>query len=339
MRRLPVDDISILVGNLNNLLGTLSDLGISTAPILDRNRLVADEFCNSQSWMPLRKYIQILGDILDTTNVNGLGLKAGDRMEFRDQGLFGYATASCSNLSKAIDIYHRYAPISGVYIFGDMQEVGDEVKFTFDASVLKEWPEMLRYEVELEFALWAKLKHNWKKPIDWIDEIQFSFSQPGYAQMYQEYFCCPVSFDQPINQIIFAREHLETPFELADEELFRLSAQQCERILQELPNLKGISGEIRSMLARSGGRFPTFTKIAKELNMSEATLRRRLATEGTRYKSLLLDFRIALASRYLDETRLSVADIAHLTGYTDAASLSRAFSALMGRSPGAYRDD
>ena len=338
MRRLPVDDISILMGNLNNLLGTLDELGVHTAPILDRHRLSAEELSIAHAWIPLRKYIQVLGDILDTTSISGLGLKAGDRMEFRDQGLFGYATASCSSLSKAIDIYHRYAPISGVYIFGDMQEVGDEVKFTFDASVLNEWTDMLRYEVEQEFTLWAKLKANWKNPIDWFDEIQFSFARPSYGQLYQDHFRCPVSFNQPVNQITFGRDHLETPFELADEELFRLSAEQCERILQELPSLKGISGEIRMMLARCGGRFPSFTQIAMEMNMSEATLRRRLEAEGTRYKSLLREFRVALAVRYLNDTRLSVADIAHLTGYTDAASFSRAFSDSMGKSPGTYRN-
>jgi len=338
MRRLPVDDISILMGNLNNLLGTLDELGIPTTPILDRHRLVAEEVSNSHAWIPLRKHIQILGDILDTTNIVGLGLKAGDRMEFRDQGLFGYASASCSNLSKAIDIYHRYAPISGVYILGDMRESGDEVKFTFDASVLNEWPDMLRYEVELEFALWAKLKLNWKHPVNWFNEIQFAFPRPRYGKIYQEYFHCPVSFDQPVNQIIFDSKHLQTPYELADEELFRLSAEQCERILQELPSLKGVSGEIRIMLARCGGRFPTFTQIAAEMHMSEATLRRRLEAEGTRYKSLLKDFRVALAARYLDDTRLSVADVAHLTGYSDAASFSRAFSSSTGKSPGSYRN-
>ena len=103
MRRLPVDDISILMGNLNNLFGTLDELGVPTAPILDRNHQAADELSVPHAWIPLRKYIQILGDILDSTTINGLGLKAGDRMELRDQGLFGYATASCSNLSKAID--------------------------------------------------------------------------------------------------------------------------------------------------------------------------------------------------------------------------------------------
>ena len=91
------------------------------------------------------------------------------------------------------------------------------------------------------------------------------------------------------------------------------------------------------MLARCGGRFPTFTQIAMEMHMSEATLRRRLEAEGTRYKSLLREFRVALATRYLNDTRLSVADISHLTGYTDAASFSRAFSDSMGKSPGAYR--
>jgi AraC-like DNA-binding protein len=66
--------------------------------------------------------------------------------------------------------------------------------------------------------------------------------------------------------------------------------------------------------------------IAKALEMSEATLRRRLSQEGSSFSALLEEVRFELAKRYLRDPTLEVADVAHLLGFRDVLSFGETFA-------------
>jgi len=71
--------------------------------------------------------------------------------------------------------------------------------------------------------------------------------------------------------------------------------------------------------------------------MSERTLHRRLAVEGTSFQRLLDDTRRELARHYLGQREVSLADIAYLLGFTDQSSFFRAARRWFGSSPRDYR--
>ena len=78
--------------------------------------------------------------------------------------------------------------------------------------------------------------------------------------------------------------------------------------------------------------------IARALEMSEATLRRRLSLEGTSFSTLVEETRFELAKRYLRDPTLEVPDIAVLLGFRDARDFASAFELWsQGVSPEAYR--
>jgi AraC-like DNA-binding protein len=73
------------------------------------------------------------------------------------------------------------------------------------------------------------------------------------------------------------------------------------------------------------------------MNLSERSLRRRLAGESTSYRQILDQVRETLARAYLSDTDLRVEDIAERLGYSDAANFSHAFRRWTGTAPGRYR--
>jgi AraC-like DNA-binding protein len=78
--------------------------------------------------------------------------------------------------------------------------------------------------------------------------------------------------------------------------------------------------------------------IAKALDMSEATLRRRLNQEGSSFSALLEEVRFELAKRYLRDRTLEVSDVAQLLGFRDLASFGETFARWSrGAAPEAYR--
>jgi AraC-like DNA-binding protein len=73
--------------------------------------------------------------------------------------------------------------------------------------------------------------------------------------------------------------------------------------------------------------------LARRLGLSPATLRRRLAGEGTSVRSILLHLRMSFARTLLSDGRSTVAELALRCGYESPAKFSRQFAAGPARSP------
>lgn len=72
---------------------------------------------------------------------------------------------------------------------------------------------------------------------------------------------------------------------------------------------------------------------ARKLTMSRRTLQRRIEAEGTSYQQILDTTRHDLAAHYLENTALSIAEIAFLLGFREPNSLYRAFRGWTGTTP------
>jgi AraC-like DNA-binding protein len=78
--------------------------------------------------------------------------------------------------------------------------------------------------------------------------------------------------------------------------------------------------------------------MAQSAGMSRTSFTTRFrAVVGQSPMAYLAEVRLRRAAGYLSTTTKSVREIAHLTGYDNEASFSKAFSRLFGRPPGQYR--
>ena len=91
------------------------------------------------------------------------------------------------------------------------------------------------------------------------------------------------------------------------------------------------------MRLRRGGDWPSVGAVAAEWGVSVATLRRRLAAEGTGWQQAVDELRRDLATRLLADGRHSIEAVAAQLGYVDARSLQRAFRKWTGTAAGAHR--
>jgi AraC-like DNA-binding protein len=82
---------------------------------------------------------------------------------------------------------------------------------------------------------------------------------------------------------------------------------------------------------------PTEEAIARTLAMSQRTLQRRLAREGTSFGGVLDTTRRDLAFHHLANPARQVSEIAYLLGFAEAASFNRAFRRWTGVTPSEYR--
>ena len=78
-------------------------------------------------------------------------------------------------------------------------------------------------------------------------------------------------------------------------------------------------------------------EVADRMGMHVRTLNRELAAAGTTFLTLREEARKELACQLLDRTRTTIHEIATILGYTDAATLTRAFQRWTGSTPSRWR--
>jgi AraC-like DNA-binding protein len=91
------------------------------------------------------------------------------------------------------------------------------------------------------------------------------------------------------------------------------------------------------LLALEPSRIPAISAVARDLGMSERSLRRHLATEGTSYRDVVRAALEASASRLLRDPARTVKQTAATLGFADAAAFGNAFKRWTGMTPGEYR--
>src|SRR5262249_17128944 len=117
----------------------------------------------------------------------------------------------------------------------------------------------------------------------------------------------------------------------------RACEAQCRELLARRRTRVGLSGEIRDRLLSGLGQGSDMDEMARELEMTTRTLRRRLETEGTSFSELVDEVRLMLAEDLLGSENMSVAEVADQLGYSEVSNFIRAFKRLTGSTPSAYR--
>ena len=170
-----------------------------------------------------------------------------------------------------------------------------------------------------------------------LANIQFAFPKPSYADAYTQLFEIEPVFDAPTTAVTVDRSILEQTLPNANAFTYATCLRQCEVLQEQLQIDTGFLGKVRQYLVSHIHASPSIVEAADHFAVSERTLRRRLADEGTSFRKLLLEVRLTMAEDLLGSSSLTVEAIAERLGYSDAANFSHAFSAAKGRSPGQYR--
>lgn len=114
--------------------------------------------------------------------------------------------------------------------------------------------------------------------------------QPHHPAM-QAYFQVPVAFQGAAVRFHFEGDLLQWPIPTANAATFEAALRACGSQLNARLEtaLGGTSQRVAQLLASCPLTLPDMRSVAEHLHMCERTLRRRLHTEGTDYRSLVED--------------------------------------------------
>ncbi|GAB3466035.1 AraC family transcriptional regulator ligand-binding domain-containing protein [Kineococcus endophyticus] len=167
--------------------------------------------------------------------------------------------------------------------------------------------------------------------------------RPGHGAEYERVLGCPVRFDTGRTALTAAPAGGELAGRAAPALRVRCAAGAGEALLSTLSSSPAagparcreqVEDVLRAVVHQGD---PGADAVAARLRCSRSTLFRRLREEGTSYRQVLDDLRRELATSYLQAGRVSVAEVAYLVGFFEAAAFTRTFRRWTGTTPGAYR--
>lgn len=168
-------------------------------------------------------------------------------------------------------------------------------------------------------------------------EFRHPLSDSAEPREYERVFGVTPRFGASLNALTLPLADVERPNRSADPRLLRMIECHAQALLAQRPApLASTTDHVRTLLATTLANVDAdaaLPQIANKLHMSERSLQRRLAAEGTSFDSLLDELRRELSLRYLSDQRISIAEIAYLLGYSEPSAFHRAFKRWTGATP------
>jgi len=241
----------------------------------------------------------------DYLNDPFISLHVGQTITTRHLGVLGAVLSACDNFFSAMQRFERYQRLI---------ETGRTVMVQFGRSLLRDK--------------------------DIIHAVHFIHEKPEDTKPYEEYFGCPVLFEQPVPLIRFGLEMLNFPLKSPDANLVAILDKHADQLLESLPHEDEFIEQVRKDIAHllHNGE-PKIEQLADRLHFSQRTLQRRLIEAGTSFRKELNFVRYQLAQSYLKDPRLQVIEIALLLGYAEHSPFTRAYKEWSGKTPQQQRDE
>lgn len=157
-------------------------------------------------------------------------------------------------------------------------------------------------------------------------------------------FRCPSNFKSKFNRLVFHRAYLDMPLVKTPTDLRNFLKNAPVDLLTIPGEDNSISAKTRQLLEPRRLRkdeqliLPRSKELADKLGMSEPTLRRKLAAEGSSVQDIKNEVRLKLAKQQLRSTNLSIKDIAEQLGFSESRAFSRAFKQWTDLNPANYRN-
>ena len=266
-----------------------------------------------------------------------LGLHVGRNETVGSFGLLGLAMMTSRTFGDAMRVgieHHR--------VCGSLLDVSFEAIDAREVA-LAAWPrfrepELLPFLCEELFASSLAVARGLVGPPFGVSRMEFTYPAPAYRDEYATFFDCELRFGADHNRAIIDARWLEHRIGSYNP----LTATQALLLCRQQLAGGGAHGDeivasVAHLLRNRLRDHPRLPDVARTLNLSERSLRRRLADSGCVFREIHDRVRAERALDLLQGGLLSVAEIGNELGFSDPREFRRAFKRWTGMPPQAAR--
>ena len=312
--------------------------GLQQSDLLHNTQLNGEMLTDPATRLSYQQLLTLVNNLIKLYPGQTLGLDLGNALNINQYGMLGYAILSCADIRSALQLGVKYHSLIDPAFTFEIIEQDDTTAIRLTAHIPFE--PIYRMLCDVFVANFASLgRFLIGQPDMQPIEVHLNHPKPDYADQYQQYFQCPVLFDQPRTELIVDSSLLDLPLIMADQATANMAESQCAEILSRLGPKEGIAAKVRRILLQNPGHFPPVDAVASHLATSTRTLSRSLQELGTSYQRILDEIRKEMAIEYLRNSSLPIEEVAALVGYSDPSNFRKAFRRWTGRAPSYYRKE
>lgn len=316
------------------LVGFGAELGLPASALLKGSGISIAQLSDPNVELAAVKELKVIANLVKLSGApSGLGLQAGLRYRITTYGLWGYGLISSATAADALAMALRYLPLT--YLFNQIlyRRQAGVATMHFDAPDFTD--DLRRFVIERDMAAAAALMGELVGESFALTRLQLQPEERGKGS--RRLFGVEPVYAASSNQLSFDASLLARKLPGANPITAALCEQLCAELLRRRTTQASTGDVIRQYLEIPGAPLPDLATMAKHLNTSERTLKRRLQGEGTSFRLLVENRRRALARELLREGKLSMSAIAERLGFADVSSFSQAHKRWHGVSPKARR--
>lgn len=278
---------------------------------------------------------QILKQLAHYLNEPTISLSIASMIKTENLGILGYLLHASSTLGEALLLLKKY----GKLINNEMENMliaqeGEVMHLTWKAYLNED-----SFVAELGMAIMMQFTRQLIDPSGLngqqltIHQVSFHHKKLQNKQAYEDFFACPVLFDQPFMRFSFPLRNLSIALEKPDKILLNILQSQAEQALKALPeSSEFIQAVNRHLMMLCQHGEPKISSLAGCMNMSTRTLQRRFSEQHASFQEVLDAVRQQLCTEYLQQ-HIQLSDIAQLLGYSDQSAFTRAYKRWTGSTP------
>jgi AraC-like DNA-binding protein/transcriptional regulator with XRE-family HTH domain len=306
--------------------------GVELEPLLSRTGLTRTQVEDVEQRISAQSQVAFLAAASEELDDDCLGLTLAREVDYRDLGLLYYVSASSETLGDALKRVERYSRIVNEAIVFEYREAREPVQRLRYSGVARHTD---RHQIEFCILGMVRLCRLLTGRTFVPTRISMVHVRSRGTAEYTRFLGTAVEFGSDVDEIVSPEGAAELPLVEADHRLSTILIKVCEDALssrrRNVSALRvGVENALTPLLPHGAARAEV---VARKLGMSERTLARRLAEEGTTFNEVLKQLKASLAVRYLEEEAMPISKIAWLLGFEEPSSFSHACRRWTGKSP------
>lgn len=315
---------------MRGMFGALERLGYDVDSLLATAGLRRADVEDLDAAIPAQACAEILSAAYRSGRLKNLPVRLAMEMPTGANPLLDYMLASSESVGEGLRRLRRYVRLVNPGISIELREEEDPIR------VLVESPRD-RFGVELTVSLSLNRMRSESGNQLLAEAVSFRHDPEDAAEI-SRLLQCPVHTSSSWNGWALRQDAWRLPLRRSDPIMRRWLESKAARVVAAQSAGATVTDQVRKVLvSRLSGGDMGLGPVARSLGTTPRTLQRRLAREETSYDDLRHSVRKDTAGELLDDTTLSVSEIAYLLGYSEPATFHRACKRWFNASPQALR--
>jgi AraC-like DNA-binding protein len=329
------DPGDVRIGPVLAIPDVLVELGASPRRVFAAAGVDVGLFRDPDSRIGFEDLGRLLGSCVEATKNDAFGLLVGERFDLTALGPIGQLMENSPTVGEALRslVLHLHLHDRGAAPVLLAPEASSVILgYSIYRHATPAATQIYAAAVAIGFKILRGLCGAPWKPT----RVQFSHARPVNIAKYTRMLGSEVWFETDVSGIVFASSWLQRPIPGADAALFADIEEAVREAEASGPTAfpDQVQGVLHQMVLSGSASSGA---VARLFGVPERTLRRRLRDAGKSLRTLVSEARFELACQLLQNTGLSIAEIAGALQYNDANAFSRAFSNWAHVSPTRWR--